>query len=73
MTPKRNEQGEIVAAAEVMASIKGLPEASQARVLLAVCGWCGFDGAIYGLLRHATGEDPSLIPAVPPTPDRDLS
>ena len=73
MKPKRDEQGEIGAAAETMAALKGLPEASQARVLLAVCGWCGFDGAIYGLIRHATGEDPSLIPPPPPEPDRDLS
>jgi hypothetical protein len=75
MEPERDAKKEPDAAAAVMKILHDLPEGSQARVLLAVCGWCGFDGAIYGLVRHATGEERlpvAQLPDVPPPP-KDLS
>jgi len=65
MKPKRDVAKEPEAAAAVMKALHELPEGSQARVLLAVCGWCGFDGAIFGLVRHATGEDKLPVAEMP--------
>jgi len=66
MEPKRDAKLEPSASASIMSILNDLPVNSQARVLLAVCGWCGFDGAIYGLVRHATGTDGEPPVAVPP-------
>lgn len=66
MEPKRDAALEPSAAADIMKILNDLPVGSQARVLLAVCGWCGFDGAIYGLVRHATGTDGDPPVVVPP-------
>jgi hypothetical protein len=63
---ERDLEKEPEAAAAVMKVLNELPEGSQARILLAVCGWCGFDGAVFALMRYATGEDRLPVAELPP-------
>jgi len=66
--PPRSPDKEPQAAANLMKILHELPLGSQARVLAAACAWCGFDGAIYALVRHATGKDDLPVAELPKPP-----